>query len=306
MSVIQGIIMGVLQGIAEFLPISSSGHLAVVQKLFGLNDVPLLFDVMLHLATLLAVVLYFRGKIWQLLKVFGRWITGRPDPKAAEAVQPDGADCSNACDGMDLLCGTDALGRRTIVAVILSTLVTAVIGLGTSKLIDDSVISIKLTCAGFIVTAILLVISSVIEKKNEASADSKSVQLKGISPLQALFIGLMQGVGTLPGISRSGSTIAGAQLSKVNRQAAGEYSFIISIPAILGAFVLELKKYMEAGQAAGSGASIEAAPLIAGCAAAFAWGYLSLAFLMKLIKKGRLEWFACYLIPAGILGILFL
>ena len=65
MSVIQGIIMGVLQGIAEFLPISSSGHLAVVQKLFGLNDVPLLFDVMLHLATLLAVVLYFRRKIWQ-------------------------------------------------------------------------------------------------------------------------------------------------------------------------------------------------------------------------------------------------
>ncbi len=284
MSIFQGIILGIIQGIAEFLPISSSGHLEVVKQLFGLGEVPLLFDVFLHLATLCAVVLYFRKKIWNLLKILGRWISRKPRIEAE--------------DSEDFISGTDARGRRTIVAVILTTLVTGVIGVLTSKLIKDDVISIKVTCAGFIVTACLLVVSSIIEKKS-ASAKRIEEQKKGVSPLQALFIGFMQGVGTLPGISRSGSTIAGSQLCGVNRSAAGEYSFIVSIPAILGAFVLELKDIGEMGSVVG------AAPIIAGCAAAFAWGYISLSLLMKMIRKGKLEWFACYLIPLGILGLIF-
>ena len=284
MSIFQGIILGIIQGIAEFLPISSSGHLEVVKQLFGLGEVPILFDVFLHLATLCAVVLYFRKKIWNLLKILGRWISRKPRIEAE--------------DSEDFISGTDARGRRTIVAVILTTLVTGVIGVLTSKLIKDDVISIKVTCAGFIVTACLLVVSSIIEKKS-ASAKRIEEQKKGVSPLQALFIGFMQGVGTLPGISRSGSTIAGSQLCGVNRSAAGEYSFIVSIPAILGAFVLELKDIGEMGSVVG------AAPIIAGCAAAFAWGYISLSLLMKMIRKGKLEWFACYLIPLGILGLIF-
>ncbi len=284
MSIFQGIILGIIQGIAEFLPISSSGHLEVVKQLFGLGEVPLLFDVFLHLATLCAVVLYFRKKIWNLLKILGRWISRKPRIEAE--------------DSEDFISGTDVRGRRTIVAVILTTLVTGVIGVLTSKLIKDDVISIKVTCAGFIVTACLLVVSSIIEKKS-ASAKRIEEQKKGVSPLQALFIGFMQGVGTLPGISRSGSTIAGSQLCGVNRSAAGEYSFIVSIPAILGAFVLELKDIGEMGSVVG------AAPIIAGCAAAFAWGYISLSLLMKMIRKGKLEWFACYLIPLGILGLIF-
>lgn len=284
MTIFQSILLGILQGIAEFLPISSSGHLAVAQRLFGLQEVPLLFDIFLHLATLLAVVLYFRIKIWNLLKILGRWITRKP-----------GTETENQ---EDLISGTDERGRCTIVAVILSTFVTAAIGSVTSKLIDDGAISIKFTCAGFIVTACLLVISSMIEKKS-VSAAKKEKQQKGISWIQALFIGLMQGIGTLPGISRSGSTIAGSQLCGVNRSAAGEYSFIVSIPAILGAFVLELKDLGEVSS------TIGAAPVVAGCAAAFAWGYISLSLLMKLIRKGKLEWFACYLIPAGILGLIF-
>lgn len=287
MTVIQGIVLGILQGIAEFLPISSSGHLAVVQKLFGLEEVPLLFDIMLHLATLLAVVLYFRKKIWQLLCVFARLIAHRPAPQTS--------------DETDFLCGTEKRGRMTILAVILTTAVTGVIGVFTSKLIPD--LPIKITCAGFIVTAVLLIVSSVIERKNTAAktnAGNSDAESSGIKWYQAIIIGIMQGIGTLPGISRSGSTIAGSQLCGVNRAAAGEYSFIVSIPAILGAFILELKDFAEVGSAVG------AAPVIAGCAAAFAWGYVSLAVLMKIIRKGKLEWFACYLIPAGILGILFL
>ena len=284
MTVIQGILLGILQGIAEFLPISSSGHLAVVQKLFSLEEVPLLFDIMLHLATLLAVVLYFRKKIWTLLCVFGRLIARRPAPKA---VNKD-----------DLLCGTEARGRMTILAVIITTVVTGAIGVFTSKLIPD--MPVKVTCAGFIVTAILLVVSSIIERRNSSAVKNSAEKNDGIKWYQAIVIGVMQGIGTLPGISRSGSTIAGSQLCGVNRAAAGEYSFIVSIPAILGAFLLELKDFAEVGSTVG------AAPVIAGCAAAFAWGYISLAVLMKIIRKGKLEWFACYLIPAGILGILFL
>lgn len=284
MTVIQGILLGILQGIAEFLPISSSGHLAVMQKLFSLEEVPLLFDIMLHLATLLAVVLYFRKKIWTLLCVFGRLIARRPAPKT---VNED-----------DLLCGTEARGRMTILAVIITTVVTGAIGVFTSKLIPD--MPVKVTCAGFIVTAILLVVSSIIERRKSSAVKKSAEKNDGIKWYQAIVIGVMQGIGTLPGISRSGSTIAGSQLCGVNRAAAGEYSFIVSIPAILGAFLLELKDFAEVGSTVG------AAPVIAGCAAAFAWGYISLAVLMKIIRKGKLEWFACYLIPAGILGILFL
>ncbi|MBQ8679486.1 MAG: undecaprenyl-diphosphate phosphatase [Treponema sp.] len=274
MSVFQAIILGVVQGIAEFLPISSSGHLAVTQRLFGLEDIPLLFDVMLHLATLAAVILYFRKKIARLFAILFR--------KKVEI------------DELDLLTGTDELGRKTILAVIFATLVTGVIGVFTSKLIPE--LPLKVTCAGFIVTACLLIFSSLWAKKQDSK---KSGEPKGISIPQSLFIGFMQGIGTLPGISRSGSTIAGAQLSGVNRAAAGEFSFIVSIPAILGAFLLEAKDLGEVSS------QIGALPVFCGCLAAFAWGYLSLSILMKLIRKGKLEWFACYLIPLGILGLIF-
>lgn len=267
MSIIQGILLGMLQGVAEFLPISSSGHLAVAQNLFGLSEVPLLFDIFLHLATLAAVCLYFWRKIWKLLKSLGRWISRKE------------------------LTDDDKVNLQMIIAIILSTIVTGVIGVVTSKFIPE--MPIKVVCAGFIVTSILLIISSILEKR---SSNRTLVPTK----FQSLFIGLMQGIGTLPGISRSGSTIAGAMMCGVNRDVAGDYSFIISIPAILGAFILELKDLGEVSETVGG------APIVAGCAASFAVGYISLVYLMKMIRKGKLQWFAAYLIPAGILGMIFL
>lgn len=284
MSVFQAIILGALQGIAEFLPISSSGHLAVAQNLFGLEEVPLLFDVMLHLATLAAVTLYFRKKIRRLLRIFFRWILRKPVDSACSI--------ERASNELDLLTGSESLGRKTILAVIFATVVTGAIGIVTSKFIPE--MSIKFTCLGFILTAFLLIFSSQWEKKHSDIAENK-----GISIRQSLFIGFMQGIGTLPGISRSGATIAGAQIAGVNRVAAGEFSFVVSIPAVLGAFILEAKDLGEVG------AQIGAVPVVCGCLAAFAWGYLSLSFLMRLIRHGRLEYFACYLIPLGILGLAF-
>ena len=273
MTIIQGIVLGIVQGITEFLPVSSSGHLAAMQKLLALNDVPLLFDIVLHLATLAAVVLYFRKTIASL---FG-----------------------------DVLSGNDERGRRTIIAVFVTTLITGAIGVFTSKLIPA--LSLKVTAAGFLATAGLLVLSALIEKRRTnartetAAFDAHGTRKahEGICVVQAAVIGLMQGLGTLPGISRSGSTIAGALFGGLDRAAAGEYSFIVSIPAILGAFVLEVKDLDKVGTALGI------VPVIAGSAAAFVSGYIALSFLMKIIKKGRLEWFSFYLIPRGIAGLLF-
>ena len=284
MSTLHSIYLGIIQGIAEFLPISSSGHLAIAQNLFGLEEVPLLFDIFLHLATLLAVCIVFWKKIWELLKCFGRWITKRPRPETNESVNNE------------ILTGTEKAGRRTIIAIIVSTIITGVIGIVTSKLIPD--LSVKFVCAGFLVTAALLIISGIIEKKNEAKIENP-VQ-EGVSLKQSIVIGLMQGLGTLPGISRSGSTISGALFSMLDRKAAGDYSFIISIPAILGAFVLDLKDLGEVSSTIGM------PQVLAGCIAAFITGFISLKLLMKIIRKGKLAWFSAYLIPAGILGLIFL
>ena len=284
MSVLEGILLGLLQGVAEFLPISSSGHLAIAQKLFNLEDVPLLYDVFLHLATLGAVILFFRKRIWSLLQVVGRWITRRSLPE----------------DKADL---------QTIVALLLGTFVTGVFGILLSDVVED--IDEKIICVGFFITAGLLFFGDATEerrrKKRLAAGSKESKESKesedkavGIKPLQGLGIGLAQGFGVLPGISRSGSTIAGALLCGVDREQAGEFSFLLSIPAILGAFVLQLKDLGEMGSTVGL------APVVAGCIAAFVAGIFALSVLMKIVRKGKLEWFALYLIPLGILGLLFL
>ena len=279
MSVIEGILLGLLQGVAEFLPISSSGHLAIVQKLFDLEDVPLLYDVFLHLATLGAVILFFRKRIWSLLQVVGRWICRRSLPE----------------DRADL---------QTIVALLLGTVVTGIFGIVLSDVVET--IDVKYICVGFFVTAGLLIFSDTVEsrrQKKRLAAEVNSTgegKLCGVKPLQGLGIGLAQGFGVLPGVSRSGSTIAGALLCGVDREQAGEFSFLLSIPAILGAFVLQLKDLGEMSSTVGL------APVVAGCIAAFVAGIFALAVLMKIIRKGKLEWFAAYLIPLGILGLLFL
>lgn len=291
MSILQSIFLGILQGIAEFLPISSSGHLAIAQHLFNLKEIPLLFDVMLHLATLLAVIIYFRKKIAKLMQAFFRLFFNR------KAGKSDNADSFSDSENSDGLTGNDRLSRKTIVAIIIATFITGVIGIATSKFIPE--MPVKVICAGFILTALLLIISDLLQKKRSSENCAGNGDCTGISAKQAAVIGLMQGVGTLPGVSRSGSTITGALLSGVNRSDAGEFSFIVSIPAIFAAFLLEAKDLGEVAS------SIGFVPLLCGCVAAFVSGVAALAWLMKLIKKGRLVWFSAYLIPLGFAGMLF-
>lgn len=262
MTVLQGFLLGLLQGVTEFLPVSSSGHLAVAQYLFKLGEVPLLYDVMLHLASLIAVVLFFRKQIIELIMVFVRWVSKKGTPE-------------------------DKPKQQIILAIIFATIITGALGVVFSKIIPD--MPLQVVCFGFIITGLLLILSALLKIKQ---GEESSVSVK-----QGLFCGLAQGLGVLPGISRSGITISACLVAGVNRKTAGEFSFLISIPAILGAFVLELKDFGELNQ------SVSAAAIIAGCLAAFISGYGALFLLSKLIKNGKLAWFAAYLIPLGLCGV---
>lgn len=268
MSVIQSLLLGILQGIAEFLPISSSGHLAVAKAIFNLSEIPLLYDVLLHLATLLAVCLVFRHTIADLFGVLFRWI-GR---KA---------------------CNDDGPKQKMVLSIILGTIVTGVLGILSSKLIPE--LPLFYVYIGFLITAALLIFSS--------RYSSYIIRSRGtdtfVSPLKGAFIGLAQGIGTLPGISRSGITISASLFAGIDRQTAGEYSFVLSIPAVLGAFILEAKDLGEVSEAVGFW------PLAVGFIAAFVAGFFALKFLMKLINKGKLEYFAWYLIPLAVVGLIF-
>ena len=315
MNVLQSIFLGAVQGVTEFLPISSSGHLKIMEALFNLS-VPDWFDVFLHLATLLAIVIYFWKQIVEFFQVLFRWIGKKPAPE--KPLIADG------------LCKTEEAGRRTIIAVLITTVVTAVLGLGVEKIkdiLDEKGVPSKFVnlaiFTGFIITSGLLITCGIINKLREKNiaSESNAKPYNGITIPQALFVGLFQGIGTLPGISRSGSTIASGVYSGVDRKLAGDYSFIVSIPAILGAALLKAVKFVKAikdgcftfsvmGNASAvtqNGTEVVGIiPVIAGFLASFAVGYFSLFLLMKVIKKGKLEWFAAYLIPVAILGFIFI
>jgi undecaprenyl-diphosphatase len=258
MTIIQAMLLGAVQGVAEFLPISSSGHLAIAEELLGLAEVPLLFDILLHVATLASVCIVFRARIAELFGVLWRVIT-RSSPDS------------------------DRNDRTIIVALIVATAMTGIVGLAIKDFVESfSPFMISICLA---VTGVLLFASGRYEPKTTRAFPGAA---------QGFVIGIAQGIGVTPGISRSGATISASLLTGVNRKAAGEFSFLLSIPAILAAFILELK---DADTLSGA---VSAAPLAVGMITAFAVGYVSLKFLLGLINRGRLGWFALYLVPAGI------
>lgn len=258
MTILQSMLLGAIQGIAEFLPISSSGHLALASWFFGQSSVPVLFDILLHLATLLAVCIVFWKRIAELLCVALRWIVrkGRED---------------------------DRIDQKIIVSLLVGTLLTAIIGFTIKDWVENLAPLYISVC--LVITGVLLFVSSKYQSKKEPSP---------MNVRKGIFIGIAQGIGVIPGISRSGITISAALLSGVDRKTAGEFSFLLSIPAIFGAFILELK------DADTLNATVSIFPLIAGMVTAFVVGFFSLKFLLSLINKGKLGWFAFYLIPAGI------
>ncbi len=263
MTLLQAFFLGVIQGLAEFLPISSSGHLALAEHFFGQTDVPIIFDILLHIATLGAVCIVFYKQIFRLFAVLWRFIIRK----------------NTEDDRGDL---------KLIVALLVSTAITGAIGILIKDIVQQK--KIELIAAGFIATGTILILSERIHFKNTHKIPTL---------LHAVIIGAAQGIGVLPGISRSGSTISAALLTGLDREKAGEYSFLLSIPAILAAFIFELKDADTLSD------SVAVIPLVVGMTAAFGVGLFSLIGLLKLIKKGRLRLFAYYLIPLGCLLFLF-
>lgn len=261
MSIIQGFLLGILQGVTEFLPVSSSGHLVLARAVMGIGEVPVLFDVILHIATLLVVIWVFRVRVGSILAALARLVAGR---------RRDG----------------DRPALQLALKLLAASAVTAVIGLGVSALEVRE--EPGLVSALLIVTAVILIAS--IRGRGERNLDT-------IGWGRSLLMGAAQGLGVFPGISRSGITIGSGLMAGLDRQAAGEFSFLLSIPAIGGAFLLSLR------DAAELGAAVPFLSLAAGFLAALAAGYASLKLLLRLISDGRLWIFAIYLIPVGIWGI---
>lgn len=260
----ESLLLGAIQGVTEFLPISSSGHLVVMRSIMQLENIPLLFDVVLHVATLFVVLIVFRDRVGRILVAIGRTLIGRKDEEDGENI-------------------------RLFGLIIVSTFFTGVLGLGLEKLkwFGD----IKLVSILFIATGILLITT----RFARGNIGYGTIGLK-----QGIIAGIAQGFGVLPGISRAGATIAASLLSGMSRDKAGEYSFLISIPAIAGALFLQLK------DADALFASVPASVMAAGFLSSFFVGLVSLLLLLSLLKKGRLYIFSMYLIPLGILALIFL
>lgn len=261
MSYLQAFILSVIQGIAEFLPISSSGHLLVVRNFMDLQEAPVIYDILLHFATLIVIVIVYHKRIWSLIKVLFQVKEYKSDNDVKANI-------------------------NVILFMILTTFITAVMGI----VIDSFGISNpKVAYALFIVTGIILFMGRL--TKGERTLEKSCLK-------DSILIGLSQGIGVLPGISRSGITITTGVFSGLSRKAASEYSFIIAIPAILGAVVLKI------GDAEDLLSVVSLPVVIFSMIVTMVVGYISLKLLLKLINSGKFHYFSFYLIPLGILGLI--
>ncbi len=265
MTILQAAVLGLVQGLTEFLPVSSSGHLAVGKILFGLEGVPVLFDVLLHIATLIVVVYVFRDRIGAIVAALVRLAARRPRKE------------------------TDAEQLRLVVWILLATVVTVIVALPVAEL--DAGARPRLVGAFFLFTAIVLL--------STLTAPEGGL-ISEMGPHQAVIVGLAQGLGVFPGVSRSGITISVARHAGLSRGDAGEFAFLISIPAILGALVLTLRDLGDLGR------SVGLLPLSVGFLVALLSGFLALSLLLRIIRSGRLYLFAIYLVPLGTAVILLL
>ena len=248
--------LGALQGLTEFLPVSSSGHVAIGAHYFDIRESSLALVILLHLGTLLATVLLFRRDIAALIREAG-----------AAVREPERFVTTSE--------------GRTLVGILLATLVTATIGLFLRDTAEAFATDLRLVGYGFLISAAFLLASGIAR----GSSDE-------VSWPQAIGIGLAQGVAVLPGISRSGVTIAVAMLLGVQSNAAFRFSFLVSLPAIVGAAAFEASGAVGLGSL-GPGAWV-------GGATALVTGYVSLVILRQIILVGRMWTFAIYLVPLGV------
>jgi len=267
----EAILLGVVQGLTEFLPISSSGHLVLFQNLLGFKEPELLFDICLHVGTLLAVcAVYFR----EIVTILGTLIRLPAHLKTSRGFR-------------NLYAANEQV--RISVLIIIGSIPTAVIGLMFKEIADQLFSSIRIVGLMLLITGGLLWFTRRLEPVGKP--------LKAVKAKDALLIGLTQGLAILPGISRSGSTISVALYLGIDRTVAGRYSFLLSIPAILGALLVSI-------DSGATHTSIPTAIILLGAVASTLTGYLALKLLLMLVHRGKLFRFApyCWIVGAMALG----
>ena len=272
MTYFQAALLGIVQGLAEFLPISSSGHLALLQYFFGVEaDSVLLFTVMMHVGTLVSVFIIYRKDIWMLLKELCNTIR-------------------DLCTGKGPRINANPM-RRMGFMIIVATIPTAVIGLLFEDFFENLYTTIVAIAMGLIFTGIILLVAERMGKSDKGPMEMKW--------RHAVFIGIMQGIAICPGVSRSGSTLFGGLIAGLKREFAVEFAFLISIPSILGSVILEAPDAF----AAGADSSM-IGPIILGVILAMISGIVAIKAMIKVVTGRRLFGFTIYvwLVAAAVLA----
>ncbi|MFH2045235.1 MAG: undecaprenyl-diphosphate phosphatase [Pseudomonadota bacterium] len=270
MNIFQAAILGIIQGITEFLPVSSSGHLVLFQNLFGLKEAELLFDISVHLGTLAAVIIFFYKDINAIfVSVFSY--------------------CKTAFKTGSFALSKDDLETKFALLIVIGSVPTAIIGLMFKKIADQLFSSVLIAGLMFILTGLILLTTSLIKIPPKENAL--------FSIKDALIIGISQGLAIMPGLSRSGTTISTGLFLGLNHETAAKYSFLLSIPAIVGASFLSFTDISNSNL-------IPLGTILAGVISSCASGYFALKFLLYIVKKGRLHYFSPYCFAIGIFSII--
>jgi len=257
----EGILLGIVQGLTEFLPVSSSGHLVLVQSLIkGFQQPGVLFDVMLHFGTLLAIVFFLRRDIYDILKALIplKWYQKRGDDYDESLIHTR---------------------RKTALFIGVGTACTGVVGFMVKDHIHGFFERVEVVALMLLVTGGLLFVSDMVKNTPRGEKD--------LNIYDSIIIGIVQAASLMPGLSRSGSTIAFGIFRKLDGETAARFSFLLSVPAVMGATVFELR-YIS-GVSPG-----DMAIYVAGMIAALITGFLTLKLLFFIIKKRRLSIFALY------------
>lgn len=270
MDILSAIIIGVVQGLTEFLPISSSAHLIFIQSILGVES-SLAFDTFLHLGSLIAVLWFFHGDIYKLLKAWWLSIGDILQKRFRQGLNQDPY-------------------KRLAWYIILATIPVGVVGILFESQVEELFAGALYVPAFFLfVTGTILYLSQRMDRGN--------LDFSNVGPKETLFMGLGQACAILPGLSRSGTTIAAGLVAGLDKEFAAKFSFILSIPAILGATIVQLKDI-------GTALDANLAAIILGFMAAFVAGYVAIKFVLDLIEKRSLDIFSYYCWIAGIVVFL--
>lgn len=268
MTYFNAVILGIVQGLTEFLPVSSSGHLTMLQYFFNINgDSVVIFTIMLHIGTLISVFYMYWKDIWELIKELVRTII-------------------DLCKGRGLRMEERPV-RKLGIMIIVASIPTGIIGILFNDLFESFYKTLTPTAIGLIITGILLWASETVHAGGRKIED---MRIK-----DALIIGTMQGIAITPGISRSGSTLVGGLFTRLDRDFAVEFAFLISIPSILGSLIFE------SGSGSMSAVSGSMGPVIVGMVCAAVSGVFAIKTMIKVVRRYSLKYFSYYVWIVGAL-----